>query len=72
MYKIRDKIKDKIKDNLYSKILGIFPNTKTKYICRLNGNKIVRVSLSKHKTKAGRQLALFCRMKYRNEKLVIH
>jgi hypothetical protein len=65
-------IKDRIADNSYTKILAIHPNTKTQYILKLRGKKCAKISLSKHKTKAGRLLALFCRVKYAKEKLCIH
>jgi len=55
-------IKEKIMDNKINKILNLFPHTKTKYICKVYGNKCHIISLSKHKTKTGRQYALFCRV----------
>jgi hypothetical protein len=61
-------IKEKIMDNKINKILNLFPDTKTKYICKLSGNRCYRISLSKHKTKAGRQYALFCRVYFGKHK----
>ena len=57
-------IKERIMDNLIDKILNIYPNTKTKYGIRLNGNKAQRFSFSKHKTKSGRQLAKFNKVRF--------
>ena len=58
-------IKEKIADRIYDKILGIYPKEKTKKVCRFNGIKCHTISLSKHKSKGGRLLALFCRIKFR-------
>jgi hypothetical protein len=61
-------IKERIMDNLINKIINIFPNSKTKYGIRLNGNKAQRFSFSKHKTKSGRQYAKFCKIYFGTHK----
>ena len=61
-------IKEIIMENKINKILNLIPASKAKYICKLSGNKCYVISLSKHKTKQGRQYALFCKIYFGKHK----
>jgi hypothetical protein len=61
-------IRETITENKINKIINLFSTSKTKYKCKLSGNKCYVISLSKRKTKQGRQYALFCKIYFGKHK----